>query len=92
MKNSDAMAKAAALFESTQNQMREMSENPDLAKGTIGTVVLALIRLGEEVSTAAIVAELEAAAAEVASKTNLTAVLARGALKVISNLRPTLEG
>lgn len=86
MKTPDPAAKAAALIERTENTMRALSEDPDMAKGAIGTVVLALMKSGEEVSTGSIMAELEAAAAGKPCRSDLREVLAKGALKVISDL------
>lgn len=87
MSGRDTAVKAASRLERAKLQVRELSENPEMAKGAVGTVVLALLRSGEEVSTASIVAELEAAATGAASKSDLAEVLARGALKVIADLR-----
>lgn len=86
MKKPDAAARAAALIERTQNTMRALSENPDMAKGAIGAVVLALMKSGEEVSIGAITEELESAAAGTPNRSDVAQVLARGALKVISDL------
>lgn len=88
MKKPDAAARAAAMIERRDNTLREMSENPELAKGAVGTIVFDLMKAGEEVSLQAIIEEMEAAAAGRSSRSDLPEVLAKGALKVITDLKP----
>ncbi|MFD1914148.1 hypothetical protein [Halodurantibacterium flavum] len=73
-------------------RMHEMSENPEIARGVIGAVVLDLIRSGKDVSTAAIIEALEAIAVGKEARPGLNELLAKGALKVISDLRPREAG
>ena len=74
------------MLERTDDTLRALSESPDLAKGAIETIVFDLMRAGEDVSTQAIVDELEAAAVGRSNRSDLAPVLAKGALKVISDL------
>lgn len=87
MTKPDAAARAAAMFERTQRQAREMSENPDIAGGVVGAAVFHLIRSGDEVSTASLIATLEAVASDGIGIPDINGVLARGALKVIADLQ-----
>ena len=88
MTKPDAAAKAAAMDERTQKAMREVTENPEIAKGVVGSIVFDMIRAGDEVSTGSIVAALEAIVAGAGSRAGINDLLAKGALKIISGLRP----
>jgi predicted PhzF superfamily epimerase YddE/YHI9 len=87
MTKPDAAARAAALYERTQKAMREVTENPEIAKGTVGRIVLDMIGSGEDVSTGSIVAALEAILSGAENRAGINELLAKGALKVISDLR-----
>lgn len=87
MEKTDTEARAAAMMQQRQKLLDELSENPELAKGTVGTIVFEAIRAGEEVSTASIIFRLEAIAAGSETRSGVNRVLAMGALKVISDLQ-----
>lgn len=80
-------AKLAEQRDRAKREMREVAANPDIAKSTIGTVVVDMIRAGEDVSTASIIAALEVIAAGASKRSGLSDVFAKGALKVISDLQ-----
>lgn len=87
MSEADKMAtKIAERRERALREMNDLATNPELAKGTVGTVVFALMQAGKEVSTASIVAALEAIVSGAEEASGLSDVLAKGALKVISDL------
>ncbi|WP_102226890.1 hypothetical protein [Acidimangrovimonas sediminis] len=70
----------------TGEALQKLAENPDLAKGTIGGLVLDMLRSGEEVSRGTIVRELEVMALGLSNRPGANDVLAKGALKVIFDL------
>lgn len=69
-------------------QIQNVAGNPDMAKGTVGGLVLDMMQNGEEISRASIIAELEAIAAGKSPRDGFVDVLAAGALKVIADLPP----
>ncbi|ALF02138.1 hypothetical protein [Salipiger abyssi] len=71
--------------------MADIGKNPDMAKATIGGVVLGLIGRGEAVSLDAIKLELEKTASGSGDGSGPSAALARGALKVIGEIPPSRE-
>lgn len=83
----DKAARLLASNERAKRQMREFSENPKIAAGPVGTVVLDMIERGEDTSTPAIIKALEDIASGKGDRAGISEVLATGALKVISALR-----
>ncbi|MBD3787216.1 MAG: hypothetical protein IE922_09635 [Sphingomonadales bacterium] len=83
----DADARTDAMTKKRQKLIGELSENPELAKGTVGTIVFEAIRAGEEVSTTSIISRLKDIAAGAETGASVNRVLAAGALKVISDLQ-----
>ena len=85
-KEEERTAKAVARFDRTKQLMHDMAENPDTARCTIGAIALELMATGVDVTADAIIEELSAAAHGRRSGT-INEMLAKGALKVISDLR-----
>ena len=88
MSENQKAARAAEKIERTRQGVQNLSENPEMAKGTIGAVVLDMIRTGEELSRAMIIVALEGVASGQKERPGVAPVLAKGALKVISDLQP----
>lgn len=70
----------------TDAQLDAIAESRDIAKGTLGMIVLRMLEEGDEISRAAIMSELEACAAGPARPGLPSDQLAKGALRLIARL------
>jgi hypothetical protein len=75
-----------AINENKTQAIEAMSEQPGLAQGTIGRLVLDMMGSGDDISHAAITAELEAIVEGNSLRIGYVPVLAQGALKAISDI------